>query len=156
MTDIRDYKKDIKIDTSNLEDEWIKQPSLYLYYADAHAEALRERDLWKARLEYTYAKRYSSIKKDWEKYFDSKPTEAAIKEYILSLPAFKKIEAKYIEACYYVNTMLAAKTAFDQRKVALQNLVQLRISGFYAEPKAPQRSKMSIGHKIRKSKLNKK
>jgi len=133
----RDYQKDIIIDEGNLEEEWLMQPSLYLHYADAHATALNERDLAKSKLEYTYAKMYSDIKKKWDKYFDSKPTEAAIKEFILSHSHFKKSEAKYIKACYNVNTLLAVKTAFDQRKAALQNIVQLKITGIYAEPKKP-------------------
>ena len=152
----RDYKKDIIINENDLENEWIMQPSLYLHYADAHATALYERDLAKSKLEYTYAKMYSDIKKNWDKYFDTKPTEPAIKEYILSHPNLKKVEAKYTKACYSANALLAAKSAFDQRKVALQNLVQLRISGFYSEPKAPKNSSINKGgHKQRKEIINK-
>jgi hypothetical protein len=155
MRENRDYKEDIEINEADLENEWIMQPTLYLHYADAHADALHERDMAKAKLEYTYAKMYSDIKKNWEKYFDSKPTEPAIKEHILSSSDFKKVEAKYIKACYNANALLAAKTAFDQRKVALQNLVQLRVSGIYAEPKAPKTKKDKGGHAQRKAYINK-
>lgn len=132
---IREYKKDIRINENNLEDEWINQPSLFLYYAEAHAEAIHERDLAKAKTEYVYAIMYSDIKTNWEKSFDNKPTEPAIKESILKHPKYKKSERAFIDASKNMNLMLAAKTAFDHRKMALSNLTSLKIGGFYSEPR---------------------
>lgn len=132
---MKDYNKDIKIDEHNLESEWIEQASHFLYYAEAHAEALHIKDLAKAKCDYVYAVLYSEIKKDWNKIFDSKPTEPAIKEYIASHKKFKIAERKHINACKDANIMLAAKTAFEHRKAALSNLTSLKIGGFYAEPR---------------------
>lgn len=139
MNKTRDYKEDIKINEHDLEKEWIEQPSLFLYYADAHADAVYERDLAKSKAEYTYAVMYSGIKKHWDKYFDSKPTEPAIKEYIISNPKYRKVEKIFLTASHYVNAMLAAKTAFDHRKLALSNLTSLKIGGFYSEPRNKKR-----------------
>lgn len=152
----RDYKEDIKIDERDLEHEWLEQPSLFLYYAEAHADAMHERDLAKSKADYTYAIMYSDVKKNWEKYFDSKPTEPAIKEYIISNPRFRKAEKLFLNAAHHVNAMLAAKTAFDHRKRALENLVSLRISGFHSEPRNKTRKiREKGGHKTQKQNLNK-
>ena len=131
----RDFKEDIHIDEHNLEGEWLEQPSYFLYYAEAHAEALYERDMAKSRLDLQYAKMYSDIKKNWEKYFDSKPTEPAIKEFIMKHPAYQTLERKLIEAAKDVNLLLSVKTAFDHRRRALENLVSLKIAGFHSEPR---------------------
>jgi len=135
MSELRDYKQDILINEHDLEQEWIEQASHFLYYAEAHADSLHEKDLKKSKLEYAYANMYSKIKVNWEKHFDSKPTEPAIKEYILSRKQYKKAEREYIKACYDVNLMFAAKTAFEHRKLALSNLASLKIGGFYSEPR---------------------
>lgn len=150
-----DYKKDITIDEYNLEAEWLEQPSLFLYYAEAHATALHERDMAKSRLDLQYAKAYSSIKKNWEKYFDAKPTEPAIKEYILKSPSYQKAERALINSAKNANIMLAAKTAFDHRKRALENLVSLKIAGFHSEPRnKTKKPRESGGHKAHKEALN--
>lgn len=150
----RDYKKDVEIDPNNLEEEWIIQASLFLYYAESHADALHQRDMSKSKMDLTYAKLYSEIKKDWEKHFDSKPTEPAIKEWIFSNPLYQKAERTLINASKDANIMLAAKTAFDHRKRALENLVSLRISGFHSEPRSKTRTVRTGIHKTQKESLN--
>lgn len=132
----RDYQKDVKINEHELEKEWTEQPSLYMYYAEAHAEAIYQKDLAKSRLDLFYAKMYGSIKKSWEKYFDTKPTEPAIKEYILQHSGYKEKEQTLIDLTRDVNILSAAKTSMEHRKKALENLVSLKITGFYAEPSA--------------------
>jgi len=133
--EMRDYKQDIKINEYDLEQEWVEQASLFLYYAEAHADALHNKDIAKSKLEYVYAVMYSKIKAKWESYFENKPTEPAIKEFILSHKKFKIAERKYMSACHEANLMLAAKTAFEHRKLALSNLASLKIGGFYSEPR---------------------
>jgi len=150
----RDYKKDIKIDPEDLEGEWIEQGSLFLYYAEAHADALHARDMSKSKLDLTYAKLYSDIKKNWEKHFDAKPTEPAIKEFILNTPTYQRVERKLIDDSREANIMLAAKTAFDHRKRALENLVSMRISGFHSEPRRKTRTIKTGGYKAQKESLN--
>ena len=154
----RDFKEDIKINEHDLENEWMEQASLFLYYAEAHSEALHIRDLAKAKCDYVYAVAYSAIKKDWEKYFDVKPTEPAIKEYIAKSKKYKEAERTFIDASKDANMMLGAKVAFDHRKLALSNLTSLKIGGFYSEPRNKQRDvdklKDKGGHKAQSKTLN--
>lgn len=145
-----DYNEAIKIHENDLENDWLEQASFYLYFAEAHANALHERDLAKARCDYTYAVMYSEIKKDWKKCFDSKPTEPAIKEYIAKQKKYKVAERKYFDASKDANVLLGVKTAFEHRKLALSNLTSLKIGGFYSEPRNKMRDVENLTMKGRK------
>lgn len=134
MENERDYKEDIKIDENHLEKEWIEQASLYLYYAEAAAEASYEKDKRKSMLEFSYSKLYADVKEHWSNYFETKPTEPACKEWIITQKSYQKAEKLFIKATKRANILLNVKTAFDHRKKALENLVSLRIGGFYSEP----------------------
>ncbi len=153
---VGDYKSDILIDENDLENEWINQPSLYLHYAEAHTAALHIKDTNKLKLEYACAKIDSSVRKDWKKYFDSKPTESAIKNYILSHPTIRQAERAYIDSTEQANLLNGVRNSFEHRKRALENLVSLKISGFHSEPRNKTKDlKNKGGHKERQQALNK-
>jgi len=135
----RDFQADTIIDKDNLEGEWLEQASLYLYYAEAYSEAVYRRDKIKVKLEYCYAATYNKIKTNYDRYFDNKPTEAAIKERVILDSTYQKTILSLAKANKLVNDMAAAKTAMEHRKKALENLVQLKISGLYSEPKQRKR-----------------
>ena len=150
----RNYKEDIKIDEDNLADEWIEQPSLYLYYAEAHAEAVHAKEKASNHIDLDYAQLETQIIKDWEKHFEKYPSEGARKSWILQQERHKKALENYQNACYKVNLMQAAKTAFDHRRKALENLVSLFISGFHSEPKVKKeitrREHLGLRKKVKK------
>lgn len=148
----RNIEKDLKIDDSNLDGEWTEQGSLFYYYAEAHAEAILEKDKKKAKMDYVYAVMYSELKKDWSKVFDSKPTEPAVKEHIYCQKKFKVAERDFINASHDVNIMLAAKQAFEHKKKALENKVSLKIGGFYSEPRNKAKDVNTL--KMRKAQTN--
>lgn len=158
----RNYKEDIKIDLSNLEDEWILQPSLYLTYSELHADAIAKRDNAKLKLEYVHAKIDSDIRKNLKKYgFTSKPTEAAIKSAIILDKKHKKAEKTLINANKEVNVLNAVKLSFEHRKAALQNVVSLKVMGLSSEPRnlvqdaKYKKKRVMDNHKAQKDKLNK-
>lgn len=133
---MRDYKKDIHINVQDLESEWINQPSLMVDYNDLYAVAIFERDELKVKLEYTAAKLDSEIRKDYSKFgFDSKPTEAAIKNTIIFQKQYVKLMKKMLLAAKQANLMSGVRTSFEHRKKALENLVTLHVTGFYSEPR---------------------
>jgi len=154
-TEERDYKEDIRIDVNNLEGEWIEQPSLMLHYSSLYAEAIHSRDLKKVKVDQEYARIDSEIRKDWQKHFDSKPTEVAIKNYITLHPIYRKAEKLLINATREVNLLSGIKSSFDHRKRALENIVSLHITGFHSEPINKKRKVSSEGHKQQTSMLRK-
>lgn len=151
----RDYSEDIQIDENDLENEWLLQPSHYLHYAEAHAEALYNRDLKKSALEYTYSVLYDDAKTNWKDHFGKQPTEPATKEWIVRHPKYKAAEKEFIKTTRKVNVMLSVKNSFEHRKKALENVVSLMITGFHSEPKNKvMQRKTKGGHAAQKKELN--
>lgn len=134
----RNYKEDIKINEDDLENEWIEQPSLYLYYGEAHADAVLEKEKASDELDLVHAQLDSQLRKDWEKHFEKAPSEAAIKSWIIQQEKYKKKLENLNKKTHNVNVLAVAKTAFDHRKKALENLVTLHVTGFHSEPKPPK------------------
>ena len=124
----RDYHEDIKINTSRLSDEWVEQGSRYLYYAEALAEAIDTRDRAKQNLEVKSAELDQGHRKHWDELFpDSKMTEAALKSMILQDKLYKKALDLLNKANHNVNLLSSARSAFEHRKKALENLVLLGV-----------------------------
>jgi hypothetical protein len=148
------YKSEIQIDPDNLEEEWINQPSLYLKYSEEYANAVANKDRAKSNLEVVYAKIDARVRVDWDECgFDSKPTEPAIKQYISKNAEYRKAVKKHVMAIREANLMAGVKHSFDHRRKALENLVQLHISGFHSEPRI---KKVREKRKARKKSLNRK
>ena len=156
----RDYKKDIRINEHDLMTEWMEQPSLYLYYSDMFAAAVYERDRLKLKLEYMISKIDSEIRANCKKFgFESRPTETAIKNAILTDPRCKKADLKHLKAARQTNLLLGVKISFEHRKKALENAVSLQITGYHSEPRNKLKDifeKKHSGHnKEHKNELNK-
>jgi len=148
------YKSEIQIDPNNLEEEWINQPSLYLKYSEEYANAVANKDRAKSNLEVVYARIDAKVRIDWDEYgFDSKPTEPAIKQFIAKNAEYRKAVKRHVMAVKESNLMAGVKHSFDHRRKALENLVQLHISGFHSEPKIrrPQEKRRSVKKSLRRN-----
>lgn len=134
----RDYFQDLEIG-DDLQDEWIKHPSLYMYYSESHADAIDTRDKAKQFMEVEAAKLDSYLRKEWAKLFpEDKMTEAGIKAKVLQHVSYKKAQNLLNKANHNVNILSSAKSAFEHRKKALENIVTLTVMGFHSEPKKPK------------------
>lgn len=160
MPELRNYKLDIEIDENDLEGEWITHPSIYMHYSGILADAIKNRDDAKLKMEWIAANIDLDVRKHWDsKYkFTSKPAEGAIKNTILTNKKYLTAYRKYNKCVRIVNSMTGVKTAFEHKKHALGNLVSLQISGFHSEPRNKVRDlqkSMSIGdHHKHKEDLN--
>jgi len=133
---MNDYNKDLKIDPNNLTGEWLEQPTKNMTYSELYADAAYKRDTLKTKLELTAAIIDSEIRKDFQSFgFDTKPTEVGIKNTILMDTRYKKAQRKALKAGKQANLMTGAKTSFEHRKKALENLVTLVVTGMHSEPK---------------------
>lgn len=153
----RDYNKDIQIDENDLENEWIEHPSIVLYYNEAFSDAQYNRDKLKIKLDQTSAKLDSAVRKDWAKYgFESKPTETALRNYILLHPDYRKDELEHLKSVREVTLLTGVRSSFEHRKKALENIVSLRISGFHSEPRNKEKKihDNKEAHTVQKKSLN--
>lgn len=151
----RDFKKDVRIDVNNLEEEWIEHPSVFLYYSDALSDAIYDKDTKKSFVELTQSRLYDRVKSDWKPYFSQKPSEAAIKEWIKRQPEYRNAEKRFLLAQKDVNLLANVKTALEHKKVALSNITSLKISGFHSEPRNKKRDVDNLRN-AQKQHLNKK
>ena len=131
-----DFKAELFIDKYSLDQECVDQPYLYMKYGELHAEAIKERDVTKERLDIERAKLYGKIREDPKAYCSTeKPTESAISNVIVKNESVLKLTEVLREENYKVNVFQAAREAFTHRKKSLENLVELYLTSYFSQPK---------------------
>ncbi len=121
MFDEKQCFKDLEIDEYNLQEEWLKQPSLFLEYSLRLSSLIKKKSLLRKTI-------IDDVVKNPESFGISKISEASI-ERVLS------IDDKMISMTYEVDCTSAAVKSFYQRKESLEHEQQLLQNGFFSEPK---------------------
>jgi hypothetical protein len=132
------YEKDITIDESALDTEWLAQPKLMLVYGNYTAEKRKEVDIVKEKLDIVKAKLDRKIRENPESFGLSKITETVVQNAIISHIEYQTVSKSYIEAKYELDVAMVAVRAIDQKKQALENLVKLHGQQYFAGPKVPR------------------
>jgi hypothetical protein len=127
------YEDDIKIDRENLDGEFLKQPQLVFQYCKLEADAIQERDKLKEELKITEAALFEKIQNSGEKI-----TVSATQAKVDMSDERVKVVAKLIGAEHNLNILQGVIKAFDHRKSALENLVQLWMRDYFSTPKNPK------------------
>ena len=148
-----DFEKDVNIDETILDVEWLEQPSLMLKYGRLVVEARKGYDLAKENLDVVKAELDKEIRSNPEKFKLAKATESAILSAILTHPRYKEASERLIEAKYNLSMYQTAANAIDAKKAALENLVKLHGQQYFAGPKVPhdlsvERQKMHTQKKV--------
>ncbi len=126
------YEHDLAIDPDTLDEDWLAQPGLYMRYAQAHAQAIRERDQVWERLK---VRRSQLIKEAKE----NGASNAVLQEaYYRDHQDHKDLKQGLIDTDYQVNILQGVVVAFAHRKQALENEVKLWLGQYYAGPKEPR------------------
>lgn len=126
----------IEIDKNRLDEEWVDQPRLFHEHAVAAAEARKNWEQAKARLEITRAEIDIDIRRDPDAYELSKVTETIIASVVLLQKPVKDAMKAVIKVREEMGILDAAVTALDHRKKALEKLVELQGRDYYSEPRA--------------------
>jgi len=133
----KDYKQDIVINASALETEWLRQPGLYLKYAELLADARRQAKKAAERVKVCRSELVERAQGNPQGCLNSeKATSQLIEAYYRTHKDHKEAKTKLVDAEYEADIYDAAVFAFHQRKAALENLVRLHLAGYYSEPKA--------------------
>lgn len=131
-----DEKSFIEIDPLALDEEWQDQPRRYLKYARRLADARLEADRAKNALEVCRADCELDIRNDPAKFEIQKATEATIAAATACHDDVKAAQEELLQRRHDVQILEAAVEALQHRKRALENLVQLHMSSYYAAPRA--------------------
>lgn len=132
-----DYAKDLRIGYADeLEDQWEKQPALFMKYGEEWAASVRRRDNAKENLEVVKARIDKDVRDNYSDYgFDKKPTEAGITATVVAHGEVREAAKVLNEAQEEMNILSVAKTAFEHKKKALEYRTQLFLSGASTKPR---------------------
>jgi len=134
--DERDLEDDLKLDRFNLVREAETLADTYRYWTMESANARRDADAAKDKLELTEAEVALEIRSSAEK----KPTEAMIESMVTADTRVVRAKREFIEAKHRQALLEGAVRAMDHKRSQLDNLTRLWIAGYYADPNRNQRS----------------
>ena len=132
------YEEDMAIDNTALDVEWLSQASLMMKYVRLSAEAKRVMDNQKEAVDIIKAQLDKEIRTSPELYGILKITEMTVYNAILENPRFLEANQEYTNARYESDMAYGAVRAIEQRKTALENLVRLYGSSYFAGPSIPR------------------
>lgn len=139
--DTNEFKQDLAIDPNQLDEEWLRHPVLFFRYAEMSSEAQQIRDLAKDNLDVAKAQADKEERQILEGSLGKKPTEAMVAAAVNENELVRHAIEQYNDAVYDYNMAVNAVRAFEHRKKALENLVQLHAAQWFAGPKEPRNLK---------------
>lgn len=134
----------VQIDEHNLDRECVRLPSDYLKWAHQAAEAKRDVDEIKNRLEVVQAELSKEIRLKPEDFGLDKVTEAGIGSTILTLPRYQKGLARLLAAKHKYELLQAVVWALEHKKRTLTLLVELHGMGYFSAPKVTEKGKAAV------------
>lgn len=132
------------IDGDDLWGEWSRQARLFFVHAVKVADAKRDLAAAESQQEIIYAEFDQKIRMEPEKFGLKKTSEGAIKQSIYTQSEYAETSSQCSKLKHRVDVLQAAVSALDHRKRALENMVELEVMGFHAEPKAKANSKTGV------------
>ena len=139
------FKKNLKIDRNNLDEEVIRQPGLYEEVSTQAALAISKRDELEEKLKITAAQLDTKVRKRMEKR-NERITEPIVKNKILGHMEYKDVWEDYIELRRKAARLQALKESYQQRGYMLRELVTLYVNSYYSLESA-----QSNQHKAKKA-----
>lgn len=148
------YEKDIRIDETALDVEWLQQPRLMMQYAQYAVEARMKLDQSKESLDIVRAQLDKEVRTDPKSFGIEKITEAVVDNTIIIQDVYKQANEELRQAKYEADMAQNAVRAVEQRKDALENLVKLHGQQYFAGPKVPRDLSYEAKKKAEQAQLN--
>lgn len=127
--ELDDYRKMLKIDRHNLDEELIQQASHFMGVAEAFALAVSKREFAKEEVNRVAARLYVRFRKNQAE--GEKVTEAQINAKISKHEDHIAARDGYKQASEDADRWLALKEAFHQRSFMLRELARLYDAGYW-------------------------
>jgi Mg-chelatase subunit ChlI len=141
----------IQPDPDRLDREWIKQPGLYLKYAEKLADARKDFADAKAELEVVKAELSRDIRAMPETYGLKKVTESGIEGAVVLQKKHRLALETMNECKHRVDVLEAVVSALEHKKRALENLVTLHGQSYFATPRADGTGRESLEEDLKRS-----
>lgn len=133
-----DYIEDITIDPEALDVEWLRQAALTFKYTAHAAQTRADMDYAREKLDLQRAELDKKIRNSPEAYGITKMTEGALQSVVLANKDYQYAAQLYNNARFENEMAQAAIRAIQDKKTALENLVRLHASNYFAGPKVPR------------------
>lgn len=127
---LAEFRRYLQIDKLALDDEIIRQPSLFFEVSEAYAEAAVDRDGLKEYLITIDAQLDAKIRAELG---DAKATEAMIKGRIQTDKEHQSAVNDWLTAKAKADQLGALKEAFQQRSYMLRDLVSLHTANYFEQ-----------------------
>lgn len=128
------WEQDLQIDKNALDEEWIKQPYLYMQYAEKFVYAQDKKQKAKENLEVVKAQADKRARENLT-IKGEKITESKVSSEIVLDPEYKKALSELNEILLEVNLLDFSVKAMDHRKKALEKSVDLYLGGYFSKPR---------------------
>ena len=137
-----DFKRDVSIESDALDIEWVRQPQIYMKWAEKAAEDDDEARQAKENMEFVASKLDKKYRASLEKV-----TENIILARIKGDQEYQDALAEYNDALYQADICKFVVKSLDHKKTALENLVRMWIGSYFSGPREPRDLKKEIGMK---------
>lgn len=127
----------LEIDEFQLVEEWMGQPQLMLEWSEHYANAVHDTDRAKAALEVAKAEADREIRESPAEFGLTKATETTVPGAVLEQAAVKAKTKAYHAAKHRQAVLGGAVAAIEDRRRALQKIVDLHGQEYYSTPNAP-------------------
>jgi len=131
----------LTINKNVLDDEWLGQPKLYFQWAVQLEDARAELDEIKAEFDVAKSDLDLAIRTNPDDYDLPKVTDKAIAAAMITQKEYLVAQQEFFIAKHRAGVLQAAVTALDQRKKALEKLVDLHGQKYFASPRASEQSR---------------
>lgn len=142
------------LDKYRLDEEWESQPKLYRRHAMELADAKADSE----RAEAVKAVVYAEVEQEFRSANSGAakaPTEAAVKAAVITDKRYRDAVESAIQAQHAADVAKVAVDTLNHRKMALENLVSLFLSAYYAKPRARRDEEDAVKMQGRKRLRNK-
>jgi response regulator RpfG family c-di-GMP phosphodiesterase len=126
------------VDESHLAEEWIIHPQRVYEYAQLAADTRALFDELKRKDEVVRAELSLSVRRNPELYGLAKITEGLVDSIVTTDPAVQKSSQDIIACKHKLDLAMAAVTAMENKKKALECIVQLHATSYFANPRNPK------------------
>jgi hypothetical protein len=126
----------LEIDPLRLDQEWVDQPRLFHSYALKMANADAKVDAAKGQLDLAKAVVEKAIRDNPEEFGLEKVTESAIAACVIQQEDYQDALKLLNMLRHKASVLKVAVTALDQRKKALEKLVDLHGQDYFSTPRA--------------------
>lgn len=124
------------IDLSRLHREWQNQPQMMINAVARAAACERDHALLKAEQRRLLANLRNDIRTHPKSYGFEKATETGVEDAAVAMPEYRVAEQRTIEARYAMDVAYGHVNAVQDRKKALEKLVDLWLREYFSEPLA--------------------